>query len=301
MEEIGVIISRGFGVWKKNLNLCIPFLLNIIASMIVVLPILAAIILTIVPLESLSDLNQTALQDAEAMQNMMNQTEESLANLPAETMLLAAALLLAMILLISLINSYFTAGAIGMARQALETGRSDTSSIWSAGRKHFLGLFLATLLIGLFALAGMILILPGMIMGGGTLSGDPQAIGLLAIGALLFIFYALALSVVLAIVPYALVVDGISPVEAIKQSINFFRYNKFDVTVLWLLMLAFSLGLQMIGGVAQGSTAASSEPLSAITNMINLLVLAPLFNLWWTRLYMSGKGMLKADELEEPW
>jgi hypothetical protein len=301
MEEIGVIISRGLGVWKKNLNLCIPFLLNIIASMIVVLPILAAIILTIVPLESLSDLNQTALQDAEAMQNMMNQTEESLANLPAETMLLAAALLLAMILLISLINSYFTAGAIGMARQALETGRSDTSSIWSAGRKHFLGLFLATLLIGLFALAGMILILPGMIMGGGTLSGDPQAIGLLAIGALLFIFYALALSVVLAIVPYALVVDGISPVEAIKQSINFFRYNKFDVTVLWLLMLAFSLGLQMIGGVAQGSTAASSEPLSAITNMINLLVLAPLFNLWWTRLYMSGKGMLKADELEEPW
>jgi len=35
--------------------------------------------------------------------------------------------------------------------------------------------------------------------------------------------------------------------------------------------------------------------------MITLLVLAPLSNLWWTRLYMSRKGMLKQDEKEDPW
>jgi len=304
MEEIGVIISRGFGVWKRNLNLCIPFLLNIIASMLVFLPIGAAIIVTVMPLESLNNLNHTTLQDVQnvqAIQEILNQTEKSLASLPGQTILQAAALFLVMIVLISLINSFFTAGAIGMVRQALDYGRSDTSSMWSAGRKHFLGLFLATLLIGLLTLAGMIFILPGMIMGGAAPSEDPQAIGLLVAGALLFIFYALALSVILAAVPYALIVDEISPVQAIKQSINFFRYNKFDVTVLWLLMLAFSLGLQMIGGVAPTGSGASGEPFSAITSMINLLVLAPLFNLWWTRLYMSRKGMLKTDEMEEPW
>ena len=30
MEEIGEMIGRGFGVWRNNLNLCIPFLLSVI-------------------------------------------------------------------------------------------------------------------------------------------------------------------------------------------------------------------------------------------------------------------------------
>ena len=301
MEEIGEILSRGFGVWKRNLNLCIPFLLNIIASMMVFLPILAAIIVTIMPIDSLNDLNQTSLQDAGAMQEMLTQMDDSLKSLPGETILQVAGLFLAMIVIISLINSFFTAGAIGMARQALEDGRSDTSSMWSAGRRNFFGLFLATLLIELLTMAGMIFILPGIIMGGEPLPKDPDALGLLAMGILLFVFYALALSVILVAVPYALVVDGHSPVQSISESIKFFRYNKFDVAVLWLLMAAFSLGLQMIGGIAPAGSGASNESLSAITSMINLLVLAPLSNLWWTRLYMSRRGILNVAETEDPW
>ncbi|MDD1761130.1 MAG: hypothetical protein LUQ59_02765 [Methanothrix sp.] len=301
MEEIGEILSRGFGVWKRNLNLCIPFLLNIIASMLIFLPILAAIIVTIMPIDSLNDLNQASLQDAGAMQEMLTQIGDSLKSLPGETILQVAGLFLAVIVLISLINSFFTAGAIGMARQALENGRSDTSSMWSAGRRHFFGLFLATLLIELLTLSGMIFILPGIIMGGEPLPKDPEALGLLAVGLFLFVFLALALSVIMVAVPYALVVDGHTPVQSISESIKFFRYNKFDVAVLWLLMAAFSLGLQMIGGIAPAGSGASSESLSAITSIINLLVLAPLSNLWWTRLYMSRRGILKVAETEDPW
>lgn len=301
MEEIGEILSRGFGVWKRNLNLCIPFLLNIIASMIVFLPILAAIIVTIMPIDSLNDLNQTSLQDAGAMQEMLTRTGDSLKSLSGETILQIAGLFLALIVLISLINSFFTAGAIGMARQALENGRSDISSMWSTGRRHFVRLFLATLLIELLTMAGMIFILPGIIMGGEPLPEDPEALGLMAAGILLFVFYALALSVILIAVPYALVVDGHTPVQSISESIKFFRYNKFDVAVLWLLMAAFSLGLQMIGGIAPAGSGASNESLSAITSMINLLVLAPLSNLWWTRLYMSRRGILNVAETEDPW
>ena len=301
MEEIGEILSRGFGVWKRNLNLCIPFLLNIIASMMIFLPILAAIIVTIMPLDSLNDLNQTSLQDAGAMQEILTQMGDSLKSLPGETIFKVAGLFLALIVLISLINSFFTAGAIGMARQALEDGRSDTISMWSAGRRHFFGLFLATLLIELLTMAGMIFILPGIIMGGEPIPKDPGTLGLLAVGILLFVFYALALSVILVAVPYAIVVDGHSPVQSISEAIKFFRYNKFDVAVLWLLMAAFSLGLQMIGGIAPAGSGASNESLSAITSMINLLVLAPLSNLWWTRLYMSRKGILNVAETEDPW
>ena len=34
-----------------------------------------------------------------------------------------------------------------------------------------------------------------------------------------------------------------------------------------------------------------------MTGLANILVLAPLSNLWWTRLYMDRKGILKVDEV----
>jgi len=43
------------------------------------------------------------------------------------------------------------------------------------------------------------------------------------------------------------------------------------------------------------------QPLSAITGLVNLLVLAPLSNVWWTRLYMSRTGRLKVDEVKNSW
>jgi len=66
-------------------------------------------------------------------------------------------------------------------------------------------------------------------------------------------------------------------------------------------VVALSMGLQMIGGAFSTGEAGQGQPLSAITGMISLLVLAPLSNLWWTRLYMSRKGMLKLDEKEDLW
>ena len=188
-----------------------------------------------------------------------------------------------------------------MASQALEKGKSDTSAMWSAGKKHFFNMFLATLLMGLMTLAGLIFLLPAMARGATSLQADSPAMGLLAVGLLLFILYVLVLSVILATMPYALVVQGLGPMQAVLASLNFFRYNKFDVVILWLVVAALSLGLQMIGGAFSTGGGAGGEPLSAITGIVNLLILAPLSNLWWTRLYMNRKGMLKVDEVKDPW
>jgi hypothetical protein len=125
--------------------------------------------------------------------------------------------------------------------------------------------------------------------------------GLLAVGLLLFILYVLILSVILATMPYALVVQDLGPMQAVLASLNFFRYNKFDVVILWLVVAALSLGLQMMGGAFSTGGGTGGESISAITGIVNLLVLAPLSNLWWTRLYMNRKGMLKVDEVKDPW
>ena len=298
MEDIGEMIGKGFGVWRSNLNLCIPFLLSIFISMLIFVPFLMAFFMTFLPVESM---NAATLQNVEDMQKLLAQMQESLESLEMDRILQIAALFLALVVLLSLVNAFFTAGAIGMARQAQEKGKSDTGAMWSAGKRHFFDMFLATLLMGLLTLAGLIFLLPALAQGSRSLQADPQAMGMLAVGLLLLILYALALSVLLVTMPYALVIEGLGPVRAILAAIKFFRYNKFDVVVLWLVVAALSMGLQMIGGAFSTGGGAGGEPLSAITGIVNLLVLAPLSNLWWTRLYMNRKGMLKVDEVKDPW
>lgn len=296
MEDIGELLSRGFSVWKKNLNLCLPFLFSIILSMLMLMAFVAAIFMVLMP----EGFDALMFEDSQNATLMQAQMESILSGLDAAQLTSAALLFLGVMLLISLINSFFSAGAIGMARQALETGRSDTAEMWSSGRKYFRNMFLATLLIGLITFAGMVALLPAIALYPNPLATDARTAGSLIFGLLLFLLYALAVSVILIAAPYALVVENLGPVSALRAAIRFFRYNKFDVFVMWLVVTALSTGLQMIGGAA-GEGAAGGQPLSLIASLANLMVLAPLSGLWWTRLYMNRAGMLKVDEVKDPW
>ncbi len=296
MESINELLGRGFSLWRDNLNLCIPHLLGFLFSMMALFAGLMAVIFSgMLPLESL---NETALYDVQNMQDMQmlsDQMEEYLAGMQSSDLMQIGLAILAIFVLVALVDAFFAAGAIGMARQALEKGRSDTSAMWSAGKRHFLGMFLAELLMTLIILMGMALLLP-------LLAADLESPGLLAVALVVIaLFYALALTIILSTLPYALVLEGLSPVRALFASLDFFRYNKFDVAVLWLVVVALSLALQMVGGAFSTGDAGQGRPLSAITGMISLLVLAPLSNLWWTGLYMSRKGMLKLEEKEDLW
>ncbi len=41
-EDIGKLIGEGFGIWRRNLNLCVPFLLAIVFSLLAIAPLVAA-------------------------------------------------------------------------------------------------------------------------------------------------------------------------------------------------------------------------------------------------------------------
>jgi len=53
--------------------------------------------------------------------------------------------------------------------------------------------------------------------------------------------FALILSVVLSPAPYALVLEGLGPVQAILAGVDFFKGNKFDVLILCAVTSALSL------------------------------------------------------------
>jgi hypothetical protein len=295
MEEIGDVIGKGFAVWRNNLNLCIPYLLSSVLSLLIMIPFFAAFLVAIVPLVGL---NSTSVQQ---MQAQFLKNEETLANMTPELIIKVALLFILMFILISMVNAFFTAGAIGMAGQALEKGKSDNGIMWSAGKKHFWNMLQASILMGFIMIAGLAFFLPAAALQPKSLQAEPQAMGFLLMGILLLILYVLASSIILATAPYALVVEELGPVQAILASINFFRYNKFDVLVLWLVVMAISISIQMIGGLFSSENGIGNQMLSVAIGLVNILVLAPLSNLWWTRLYMDRKGILKVDEVKDIW
>ena len=206
------------------------------------------------------------------------------------------------ILLLTVISAFFQAGAISMAKQATEDGKAKIGSMWASGRKNLLSMFLLSFLAGLITIAGFVFLLPGILMLPRPItiqnfSPEPQTIGMLALGVLILIVYAIILSIILAVAPYALVIENLGPVDAIKTSIRFFSYNKFDVFVLWIVVVAISIGLQMIGSSVTVGSNTTIQPLSLLTELVDLLILTPLSTVWWTRLYMSrtGKMLYKED------
>lgn len=285
MEEIGELIRKGFGIWKSNLNLSIPFLYSIVASAL--LAVLFTIISIIFHLPFMVD-------------SPFHSRAEHL---------LSVYLLLATIIIGLLIRLFFNIGAIGVARQVLEEGRSDTSSMWSTGKRHFWNMFLLSLIMWLTILAVFILI-----------SGIEQLAGAVPdisdsfdrMGMLLWVLiisapvstFALILSVVLSPAPYALVLEGLGPVQAIRAGVDFFRGNKFDVLVLYLVTTALSLLILLIIWqiISLQSEDALSNILQSLSSIIllaailaDLLILAPLTNLWWTRFYMVRKGKINEE------
>jgi hypothetical protein len=126
----------------------------------------------------------------------------------------------------------------------------------------------ATLLTMLISLAGILLLVPGVLSLPTESLSNPEmlanagetTIALFIAGAVLIVIYELAVSLLLAMVPYSLVIDDLGPRDAIRASIRFFRYNKFDVFMVWVISLALSIALQ-IAGSAFSTTGAEPSAL----------------------------------------
>ena len=278
-EDIGKLIGDGFGIWRRNLILCMPFLLAIAFSLLAIVSLVAAMVGLLGSIPSPGSITSPV--------DIVSKMGTILPDL-------AVALLL-FILVVFLVNSFFAAAGIAMAEQAVTEGKTSTTIMWSTGRRRFWDMFVASILTGLITLAGLIFLLPGLMsLPSGAwknLSEHPNAMGPIALGALILIVYLLVSSLVLAAVPYALIVDILGPIGAIKASIRFFSYNKFDVFIMWIIVVAISIGLQMVvSSAAAAGAEASQAALSVLVSALNVVVVAPLATVWWTSLYMSRTG-----------
>ena len=279
VEEIGKILGNGFDTYTRNFNIAVPFVLSFLVSGVF------SMVTFTVGLASIFGSSLSSLENIAAPEELI------LVLLPMIRQHLTEIVFLVIIyLLVSLlIQSFFTAGAIGMAKQATETGTSSLSTMMDYGKKNTVNLYFANILAGLLMLAGVVFLVPGALKGNVTFSASPDmgAVLLLIAGFLLLVLYMLVLSIVLAIFMYALVVENLGPIDGIITGVNFFKTHKFDVFLLWLVQTAiviiFSIIVQVMMLVPILGTV-----LPFINMLVTAIIIAPLTTIWWVRLYMSG-------------
>jgi len=280
VEDIGKIISNGFGTYTKNLNICVPFILDFFISVLIVL-LFAGFGLFYIFGTSLSQIEGATTPEAMAL---------VLLPLISQHIIEIAILITVILVIIFLIQAYFTSGAIGMAIQATGSGKSSLSTMNDAGRKNLVNMFFAEILFGLISLVGIVFIVPGaMKIDISQLMElkNPESAALFFVGLMLWILYIIVLSIVLAIFRYALVAENLGPIESISTAFDFFKKNKGDVIILFIFLIVVSITLFIVDQTMNSLSISIINILwSFISFFISLIVIAPLTTVWWVRLYM---------------
>jgi hypothetical protein len=272
IESLGQILRRGWETWKENLILCVPFILRLVIVVIIwVIPMMAVI------MHNNGLIPATTAATGDALNEFLRRNAPII--FPIATLLVIAC---------ALVFSFFEAGAIQMSKEATEKGATNLESMWSAGRKKYLDMFFSYILtILIFAGATIVVSLPFMMaMVAPSLSALMFGLGIMiAFVVLLLAFLATAL------IPYALVIDDLGPVEAVKASVSFFRAHPQDVLPIFIGigLISFVIGIV--------SLPLSLLPVvgSLVSPFINQVVIASISTLWLTRLYMGGTGKLPAE------
>jgi hypothetical protein len=282
-EDFGTIISRGAKSWVKNLNLCVPFILNSLVNLIFFILLIGLTGLVFFSSGTGSIIDPATLTPQELYSTVLLKFGENI--LPF------LFLILLFFLLETLIQSFFTAGAIGMAKKVTETGDTIFSDMLTSGSKNVFRLFVTTLLITLLLLCGVIFLIPGALAVGNlnALIENTQVpvwgITSLVIGSFIWGIYMAAISLVLSLASYALVIDELEPFEALTASYRFFMKNKMDVFFLWILLI----GLALFNTFVREFIGSQNALLAGLTYLVPIIVLQPLAAVLWTRLYLSRK------------
>jgi len=279
VEDLGSIIRKGFDTWKKNLSICLPFLFSLILSSIAAIIAIGGAILVSIPslVPFLTKLDEIP---PDLIPQLLPQILQNMGiNIIA---------VIITVILVLLISAFFTAGAIGMAKEAAETGRTSLSDMMDYGRRKFISLLFAIIIVGLITLAGVVFLIPGVLYilpDITTLSQAPPevmlpAIAILGLGFLIMFIYMAIVSIMLALPPYAVVIDDLGAIEGVKRGFNFFMKHKLNVFLLWLVVL-------VIGGVAGFVTGYIPHIGGVISMAVSVIVIQPLTVIWWSRLYLS--------------
>ena len=291
VEDIGSVIGKGFDTWKENLIICLPFVFSAVLTSIVAIIIIGGTLLAAIPsfFSLIPYLSKPEEITPELILPLMSQI------LPSIGIIIAVVIIT--VILVMLISAFFTVGAIGMAKEATETGRTSLSDMKDYGRRKFISLLFADIIVGLISLVGLVFLIPGIlyVLPNITTLSEPTpevilpAFETFMIGILIMSIYMIIISILFALPRYAVVIDDLGAIEGVKRGFNIFMNHKVNVFLLWLVALvigiAVSVILSLIPYVGQ-----------FLNIVVSIIVIQPLTFIWWSRLYLCITTP-KTDEL----
>ena len=127
VEETESVIGKGFETWKRNLSICLPFVFSLVLTSVVGIIIIGGAILAAIPslVPQLTKLDEIT---PDVIPQVLPQILQSMG--------IIIIAIIATIILCMLIDAFFWAGAIGMAKEATETGRANISHMIEYGKKE---------------------------------------------------------------------------------------------------------------------------------------------------------------------
>ena len=303
MERIGEVLRNGAYTWKQNPILCAPFVLDTFVRFLffmIVLAGLAAVIGTDLFMAIGSGISEI-MQVSQTPGEPSIEAAETMVEVYQLAVPFTGVFIVALIILMigsALIRTFFEVGAVGMAKNATMTGTTRMNDLFWYGRRSTVSLFLANIAIMLIFLAGIVFLVPGILLLDASDSSG-MAVAAFAIGIILWIGYAIALSIGLAPVTYALVIDNKGPIEGIERGWKFFSSHKLDVFLMWLVVIAISMLIFTVGQIF------FMHPVTTViwqfvVTLINICILMPLITVWWTRLYLSRGALAAGTPAQAP-
>ncbi|UZE92763.1 MAG: hypothetical protein IB616_02925 [Methanosarcinales archaeon] len=148
-------------------------------------------------------------------------------------------------------------------------------------------MFFADIIVFLIVLIGLIFVIPGLLYTPiDVLVSTPWSSLSFIGGVFAFALYVIIMSVVFVAVKYVIVIDNIGAIQGIKKGVGFFWDNKLSVLMLWIVMMAISIGLLIISWIMEMIPyMVFIWPM--INMMLSIVVIAPLTIVWWARLYID--------------
>jgi hypothetical protein len=301
-ETLEKIITKGFNTWIKNLNICIPLVINYVITLLIETFAIVIIIVGILGININDEMLFTS--NEEVIELFLSSVDENL--------VFIAILAVLYIIITMLTSSYFSAGAIGMCQSATSRGDTTIEDMISAGNKNFIHVFMANLLIGLMVLAGIVFMVPGGLLIGNnidTIEAGQLGLGIIffIMGLFIWVIYIIILSVILSMVMYAIIIERIGALEGIHKGYQFFMDNKLSVIFIWLIsiIITFTIG-SIFFVIGQILTLTGIIGLNMIwslgSSLVIITTIQPMIMVWWTRLYIVKTGKSPyIDDLLDPW
>lgn len=278
VEETGSVIGKGFETWKQNLSICLPFVFSSVLTSVVGIIIIGGAILAAIPslVPQFTKLDELT---PDVIPQLLPQILQSMG--------IIIIAIIATIILCMLIDAFFWAGAIGMAKEATETGRANISHMIEYGKRKFISLFFTDVIIGLISFVGLVFLVPGILYILPKLSVlsvlPPEEVittfAVFGLGFLAMIAYILIVRIIFALPRYSVVIDDVGAIRGVKNGFKVFRGNKVAVFLLWLITFVLFIISASFGAIEYIGW--------LISTILFVIVIYPLTVIWWSRLYLS--------------